>query len=207
MYIDKYPSKLLEKAVHEFSKLPGIGERTALRLVLWLLHQDREDAITFGNSVIELKENVKFCKTCYNISDSDQCEICASPKRDKGLICVVETLRDVLSIENTHQYQGVYHVLGGKISPLDGIGPKDLHIEPLIERVSGNDEIYEVIFALSTTMEGDTTNFYLYKKLQPHDIKISTLARGLAVGDELEYADEITLGRSLSNRIPFVPTV
>lgn len=205
MYIDKYPSKLLENAVQEFSKLPGIGERTALRLVLWLLHQDKEEAVGFGNSIIELKEQIKFCKTCYNISDADECEICSNPRRDKGLICVVETLRDVLSIENTHQYQGVYHVLGGKISPLDGIGPKDLNIDPLINRVSESHEIYEVIFALSTTMEGDTTNFYLYKKLQPLQVNISTLARGLAVGDELEYADEITLGRSISNRIPFSP--
>jgi recombination protein RecR len=206
MYIDKYPSKLLENAVQEFSKLPGIGERTALRLVLWLLNQDKQEAVGFGNSIIELKEQVKFCKTCFNISDSEQCEICASPRRDKGLICVVETLRDVLSIENTQQYQGVYHVLGGKISPLDGIGPRDLHIEQLIKRVSENNDIYEVIFALSTTMEGDTTNFYLYKKLQPYHVRLSTLARGLAVGDELEYADEITLGRSISNRIPFTPS-
>jgi len=201
-----YPSKLLEQAVREFAKLPGIGNKTALRLVLHLLKQEPGDVELFGQTIIELKKNVKHCKICRNISDTDICQICSNKSRDHQTICVVENIRDVMSIENTNQYNGVYHVLGGIISPMDGTGPGDLFIDSLEKRVSEGD-IHEIILALSTTMEGDTTNFYIYKRLNKYPVKITTLARGVAIGDELEYADEITLGRSIINRTPFDSTL
>lgn len=201
-----YPSKLLENAVNEFAKLPGIGKKTALRLVLHLLKQDQEDAVNFGTSIITLKNEIKFCRECHNISDSERCDICANPLRDKETICVVESIRDVLAIENTQSFKGVYHVLGGIISPMDGIGPKDLNIDSLEQKAAyGNSK--EIILALSTTLEGDTTNFYLYKRLCKYPVEITTLARGVSIGDELEYADEITLGRSMQNRIQFEPSI
>ena len=202
MNIDKYPSKLLENAVNEFSKLPGIGRKSALRLVLHLLRQDVEAVNYFGNSLIQLRNDIKHCKICHNISDTDICQICNNPVRNRSVICVVENIRDVMSVENTQQFNGLYHVLGGIISPMDGIGPAELEIESLVSRVE-KDDIIEVILALSTTMEGDTTNFYIYRKLKDKEVKISTLARGVSVGDELEYTDEITLGRSLTNRVPY----
>jgi recombination protein RecR len=194
-----YPSKLLEKAVHEFSKLPGVGNKTALRLVLHLLRQNREDASALGQAIIELCSNIRYCKSCHNISDSEICEICSDPARLQTQICVVESIRDILAIENTQQYNGIYHVLGGIISPMDGIGPSDLHIKPLENKVVEG-KIEEIILALSTTMEGDTTNFYLYRKFSAYPVKISILARGVSIGDELEYADELTLGKSILNR-------
>lgn len=202
MNIDKYPSKLLENAVNEFSKLPGIGRKSALRLVLHLLRQDVEAVNYFGNSLIQLRNDIKHCKICHNISDTDICQICNNHSRNRSVICVVENIRDVMSVENTQQFNGLYHVLGGIISPMDGIGPAELEIESLVSRVE-KDDIIEVILALSTTMEGDTTNFYIYRKLKDKEVKISTLARGVSVGDELEYTDEITLGRSLTNRVPY----
>lgn len=198
----EYPSKLLENAVKEFAKLPGIGSKTALRLVLHLLKQDVPEAVAFGQSVIDLRQQIKHCKLCHNISDTDKCAICSDTSRDHSVICVVESIKDVLAIENTQQYKGVYHVLGGIISPMDGIGPGDLSIAMLEERAKQN-HVEEIILALSTTMEGDTTNFYLYKKLNAYPVLITTLARGVAIGDELEYADEVTLGRSLVNRTKF----
>ncbi|MFA8433682.1 MAG: recombination mediator RecR [Marinifilaceae bacterium] len=197
-----FPSKLLENAVNEFAKLPGIGRKTALRLVLHMLKQEKEDVHLFGNTLIQLRDEIKHCKSCHNISDTELCDICANPKRDHETICVVENIRDVMSVENTQQYQGIYHVLGGIISPMDGIGPGDLNIDPLVKKVSEG-EVQEVILALSTTMEGDTTNFYLYRKLHQYDITITTIARGVSIGDELEYTDEVTLGRSIANRTPF----
>jgi recombination protein RecR len=202
MNIDKYPSKLLENAVNEFSKLPGIGRKSALRLVLHLLRQDVEAVNYFGNSLIQLRNDIKHCKICHNISDTDICQICNNHSRNRSVICVVENIRDVMSVENTQQFNGLYHVLGGIISPMDGIGPAELEIDSLVSRVE-KDDIIEVILALSTTMEGDTTNFYIYRKLKHKEVKISTLARGVSVGDELEYTDEITLGRSLTNRVPY----
>ncbi|WP_372773582.1 recombination mediator RecR [Mangrovibacterium sp.] len=202
MMIEKFPSRLLENAVNEFSKLPGIGRKTALRLVLHLLKQEKNDVEIFGNSIIQARTEIKHCKVCHNISDHDICNICSHPDRTGEIICVVETIRDVMAIENTRQFIGLYHVLGGIISPMDGIGPADLEINSLIERVREG-KVSEVILALSTTMEGDTTNFYIYKKLKEFKIKISTLARGVSVGDELEYADELTLGRSIKNRLDF----
>lgn len=204
--MEKYPSKLLENAVNEFSKLPGIGRKSALRLVLHLLRQDTEAVNNFGNSVIQLRNEVKHCKVCHNISDTEICQICANPARNRSVVCVVENIRDVLSIENTQQYNGLYHVLGGIISPMDGIGPADLTIDSLVERAA-NGETIEIILALSTTMEGDTTNFYIFRKLKGSEIKISTLARGVSIGDELEYTDEITLGRSLINRVPYESSI
>ena len=201
MYLT-YPSKLLEEAVNEFSKLPGIGNKTALRLVLHLLRQDKESIEQFGQTVLNLGSNIRYCKLCRNISDEEICSVCADKHRDHTTICVVENVKDVMIIENTHQYKGVYHVLGGIISPMDGIGPADLNIGSLEERVQ-NGNISELIFALSTTMEGDTTNFYLYRKLGSKIPVISTLARGVAIGDELEFIDEVTLGKSIQNRIPF----
>ncbi|MFD2744553.1 MULTISPECIES: recombination mediator RecR [Sphingobacterium] len=197
-----FSSKLLEQAVEEFGKLPGVGKKTALRLVLHLLKQSKEDVSRFSNAFTQLKEHIKYCKQCFNISDTDICEICQSPKRDRATICVVEDTRDVMAIENTNQYQGVYHVLGGLISPMDGVGPADLRIDGLIDRVRKGD-IKEVILALSATMEGDTTIFYLYRKLQEYAIEVSTIARGIAFGGELEYVDEVTLGRSIMTRIPY----
>ncbi len=197
-----FSSKLLEKAVYEMSQLPGIGKRTALRLVLHLLKQPNERTTRLASALEGLRSQIKFCGNCHNISDAEVCEICASPKRDEGLVCVVEDIRDVMAIENTGQYKGLYHVLGGKISPMEGIGPQDLTIASLVSKVKLG-KIKELIFALSSTMEGDTTNFYIYKKLEGTEITTSTIARGIAVGDELEYADEITLGRSILNRIPF----
>ena len=184
------------------ASLPGIGRKTALRLVLHLLNQDSNDVRLFGQAFVELKDNVQFCKTCHNISDAPLCSVCSSYKRETATICVVEDMRNVIAIENTQQYTGVYHVLGGIISPMDGIGPSDLNIDSLVERVK-NGNIKEVIMALSTTIEGDTTNFYIYKKLSECDVEITTIARGVAIGDDLEYTDEITLGRSILNRMPY----
>ena len=202
MNIEKYPSKLLETAVNEFTKLPGIGRKSALRLVLHLLRQDAEAVNFFGNSIIQLRNEIKHCKVCHNISDTETCNICGNHARNQSVVCVVENIRDVMSVENTQQYNGLYHVLGGIISPMDGIGPAELEIESLIKRVEEG-TIVEIILALSTTMEGDTTNFYIFRKLKDFPVKITTLARGVSVGDELEYTDEITLGRSLTNRIPY----
>lgn len=197
-----FPSKLLENAVNELSKLPGIGKKTALRLVLHLLKQDVNNSDALGESIIKMRREINYCNECHNISDSEICFICSSPHRDKSLVCVVEDVRDVMAIENTNQYKGVYHILGGIISPMDGIGPKDLNIESLVAKAAGND-VKEVIMALSATMEGDTTNFYIYKKLKEFDVSVSTIARGIAIGDDLEYTDEITLGRSILNRTPY----
>lgn len=199
---EQYPSKLLEKAVNEFSKLPGIGHRTALRLVLHLLKQDTEAVRQFGESIIRLKEEVKYCQVCHNISDTELCELCANPDRDRTTICVVENIRNVMSIEDTGQFHGLYHVLGGVISPMDGVGPGDIELASLVDRVAAGG-INEVILALSPTMEGDTTNFYISRRLAPFDIKLTVLARGVNIGDELEYTDEITLGRSIVNRVNF----
>ncbi|MDX1767737.1 recombination mediator RecR [Arenibacter troitsensis] len=198
----EFSSKLLENAVYEMSQLPGIGKRTALRLVLHLLKQPKEQTARLANALINLKDNIKFCKSCHNISDVEVCEICSNPRRDESLVCVVEDIRDVMAIENTGQFLGLYHVLGGKISPMEGVGPQDLTIHSLVEKAKQG-KIKELIFALSSTMEGDTTNFYIYRQLEGLGITTSTIARGIAVGDELEYADEVTLGRSILNRIPF----
>ncbi len=200
-----YPSKLLEQAVREFASLPGVGNKTALRLVLHLLKQEHEDVEGFGNALIQLKNNIHHCRVCQNISDTETCQICANPLRDASLVCVVENIRDVMSVENTNQFLGLYHVLGGIISPMDGVGPADLTIDHLEGRVREGG-IKELILALSTTMEGDTTNFYIYKRLSSYPVRITTLARGLSTGDELEYADEITLGRSILDRTPFETT-
>lgn len=197
-----FSSKLLENAVAEFSKLPGVGQKTALRLVLHLLNQEKDDVERFGHTMIKLRNEILFCSVCNNISDRQVCEICSSKKRDGATICIVEDTRDVMAIENTNQYNGVYHVLGGLISPMDGVGPSDLMIDSLIERI-GPGSVSEVFFALSATMEGDTTIFYLNKRLKDFNIKISTIARGIAFGGELEYVDEITLGRSIATRIPY----
>jgi len=196
---DTFPSKLLENAVTEFAKLPGIGKKTALRLVLHLLKQDKDDVHRFSNSITRLRDEIRHCKICRNISDTEVCNICSNESRDHGTVCVVENIRDVMSIENTQQYHGVFHVLGGIISPMDGIGPADLEIDSLIKRVTGGD-VKEIILALSTTMEGDSTNFYIFKKLKESGVKVSMLARGVSIGDELEYIDEVTLGRSIINR-------
>ncbi len=201
-----YPSVLLEKAVSEFAKLPGVGRRTAMRLVLYLLRQDAVAVEAFSNAIVTLKREVKYCKVCHNISDTDICHICSSPQRDSSVVCVVESIRDVMAVEATQQYHGLYHVLGGVISPMDGVGPADLQIDSLVKRVEDGG-ISEVILALSTTMEGDTTNFYIYRKLEKFGVKLSVIARGISVGDELEYADEVTLGRSIVNRTPFSGTM
>ncbi len=198
----QYPSTLLQKAVTEISRLPGIGSKTALRLALHLLKQDVVEVDTLADSIKELRHHIGYCKVCHNISDTDICEICGNSTRDKATICVVENVRDVMAIEGTLQYKGVYHVLGGVISPMDGIGPADLEIESLVERVKLGG-IDEVILALSPTMEGDTTNFFIYRKLQDTDVKISVIARGVAQNDELQYTDEVTLGRALAGRVPF----
>ena len=198
----EFSSKLLEKAVNEMSQLPGIGKRTALRLVLHLLRQPKEQTSQLAEALHLMRSEIKFCKSCNNISDVELCEICSNPHRNEEIICVVEDVRDVMAIENTSSFKGLYHVLGGKISPMDGIGPNELNITPLVDKVKQG-KIKELIFALSSTMEGDTTNFYIYKQIQDCNITTSTIARGISVGDELEYADEITLGRSIVNRIPF----
>lgn len=198
----EFSSKLLEKAVAEMSQLPGIGKRTALRLVLHLLKQPADQTKFLAEALTNMRDEIKFCKICHNISDTEVCEICHNPKRDHAFICVVEDIRDVMAIENTSTFKGIYHVLGGKISPIDGIGPSQLHISSLVEKVKAGG-IREIIFALSATMEGDTTNFYIYKQIRDCDIITSTIARGIPIGDELEYADEATLGRSILQRIPF----
>ncbi len=198
----QYPSALLENAVNEFAKLPGIGRKTALRLVLHLLRQEDSQVEEFAQALVTLKQDVKYCCSCHNISDSEVCGICSDKSRDASTLCVVENIREVMAIENTTQFKGLYHVLGGIISPIDGIGPSDLQITGLEERVKQGG-VKEVILALSATMEGDTTNFYIFRKLHPYDVKVSIIARGVAVGDEIEYADEITLGRSILNRTPF----
>ena len=198
----QYPSVLLEKAVGEFSKLPGIGRKTALRLVLHLLRQSDSDVQQFATAIAKVKREVKYCRVCHNISDEDVCPICSDPRRDASLICVVENIQDVMAVENTQQFRGLYHVLGGVISPMDGIGPDQLEIRSLVQRVERGG-VSEVILALSSTMEGDTTNFYISRKLAPLNVKLSVIARGISVGDELEYTDEVTLGRSIVNRTPF----
>ena len=198
----EFSSKLLEKAVNEMAQLPGIGKRTALRLVLHLLKQPLEHTVFLSDSLLKMRENVKFCENCHNISDASICDICTNPKRNHKIICVVEDIRDVMAIENTGQFRGIYHVLGGKISPMDGVGPSQLKITTLVEKVKLG-LIEEIIFALSSTMEGDTTNFYIYKQIKEYQIITSTIARGISVGDELEYADEVTLGRSILQRVPF----
>lgn len=197
-----FSSKLLENAVKEMSQLPGIGKRTALRLVLHLLKQPKEQTSYLAEALQNFREDIKSCKNCHNISDVELCEICASPKRNPEIICVVEDIRDVMAIENTAQYKGLYHVLGGKISPIEGVGPHNLTIESLVDKVKKGD-VKEIIFALSSTMEGDTTNFYIYRQLQDLKVNLTTIARGISVGDEIEFADEVTLGRSIVNRIPF----
>ena len=197
-----FSSKHIEDLINEFAKLPGVGRKTAVRYVLHILKQDDKETEGFATALTELKRNLKHCSICHNISDKEICNICANHNRDKTSLCIVEDIRDVMAIESTQQYRGVYHVLGGIISPLDGIGPSDLNIDSLVKRMESG-EIKEVIMALSTTMEGDTTNFYLYKRLKDFNITVTTIARGISIGDELEYADEITLGRSITNRIPY----
>ena len=203
MMPQQYPSELLEKAVQEFAKLPGIGRKTALRLVLNLLRREEDDVLQFTETIARMRQEVKHCRVCHNISDSEVCPLCGDPRRDASTICVVENIQDVMAVENTQQYQGLYHVLGGVISPMDGVGPGDLEIDSLVERVRQGG-VKEVILALSSTMEGDTTNFYIFRKLAPFtDVKLTIIARGISVGDELEYTDEVTLGRSILNRTPF----
>lgn len=197
-----FPSKLLENAVNEVSQLPGIGKRTALRLVLHLLRQPADQTARLTTALLGLRNDIKYCKNCHTISDREFCEICENPSRDGSIICVVEDIRDVMALENTQLFKGHYHVLGGKISPIDGVAPSQLNIVTLINKVKEG-KVKEIIFALSSTMEGDTTNFYIYKQIKDFDIITSTIARGIAIGDELEYADEITLGRSLIHRVPF----
>lgn len=198
-----YPSKLLEKAVGEFSKLPGIGRKTALRLVLNMLRRSEEEVEEFAGAVSRLRKDVKYCRVCHNISDTEVCPICSDTRRDASTICVVENIRDVMAVENTQQYGGLYHVLGGIISPMDGIGPADIEIDSLVKRVAEGG-VREVILALSSTMEGDTTNFYISRKLAPYDVELSVIARGISVGDELEYTDEVTLGRAIINRTKMI---
>lgn len=200
--MQQYSSQLLERAVESFSQLPGVGRKTALRLVLHLLRQPLEDVDSFTDAVTRVRHDVKYCKVCHNISDTDICAICSDPRRDGSVVCVVENIQDVMAIENTQQYHGLYHVLGGIISPMDGIGPHDLSIDSLVERIDEGG-VKEVILALASTMEGDTTNFYISRKLKDKDVKLSIIARGISVGDELEYTDEVTLGRSILNRTPF----
>ncbi len=196
----------MENAVNELAKLPGIGRKTALRMALHLLKSHPAEVESFGNSIIKMRKEINYCRECRNISDQDLCEICANPKRDKSLVCIVEDIRDVMAIENTGQFTGVYHVLGGIISPMEGIGPADLNIESMLARIRRGD-IKEVILALPTTIEGDTTNFFLYKKLFESEITVSAIARGISIGDELEHADEVTLGRSIVNRMPYKSTI
>ena len=200
----RYPSTLLEQAVNELSTLPGIGRKTALRLALYMLRRDPDYTERFASSLLALRRDVKYCQVCHNLSDVDVCPICANPARNHSVVCVVENVKEVMAIENTGQFKGVYHVLGGIISPMEGIGPNDLQIESLVARVAEG-EVNEVILALSTTMEGDTTNFFLYRKLKPLGVKVSVIARGVAIGDEIEYADEVTLARSILDRTTFAP--
>lgn len=199
--MEQYPSALLEKAVEEFSRFPGIGRKTSLRLVLHLLRQPVERAEAFADAVQRVRKDIKYCRVCHNISDTDVCPICSDARRDATTVCVVENVQDVMAVENTQQYDGLYHVLGGVISPMDGIGPSDLQIDSLVKRVAQG-EIKEVVLALSSTMEGDTTNFYISRQLKPYPVKLTVIARGISVGNELEYTDEVTLGRSILNRIP-----
>ncbi len=202
MSFNEFPSKLLENAVDEFASLPGVGRKTAFRLVMNLLKRNASDVRRFGETIIRLHEEIHYCKICHSISDTEICSICSDEKRDRSVVCVVENIQDVMAIENTRQYKGLYHVLGGIISPIDGIGPSDLNIDTLEVKVK-NAGLSEIIFALSTTMEGDTTNYYLFRKLAGYNVRITTLARGVAIGDELEYTDEITLGRAITNRNPY----
>ena len=195
----KYPSVLLENAVNELASLPGVGRKTALRLALYMLRRDEGYTENFASALLALRKEVKYCKVCHNICDDEMCSICGDPKRDQSTVCVVENIKEVMAIENTGQFRGVYHVLGGIISPMDGIGPGDLQIDSLVQR----EEVKEIVLALSTTMEGDTTNFFIYRKLSPYNVKITVIARGVSIGDEIEYADEITLGRSIVNRTSF----
>ena len=202
----EYASKLVEQAVDEIAQLPGIGKRTAMRLVLFLLRQPETTSLDLAEAISNLRTKIQYCTSCFNISDLPICSICANPKRQKDLVCVVEDVRDVMAVESTGQFNGLYHVLGGKISPLDGIGPQELEINSLVEKVKSG-TINELILALSSTMEGDTTNFYIYKQVSPYNVSVTTIARGVAVGDELEYADEVSLGRSIVKRIPFDGTI
>ena len=197
-----FPSKLVENAVTQLSSLPGIGKKSALRLVLHMLNQEKQNINQFGNSFIDLINNINYCSECYSISDQEICEICSDHKRDRSTICVVEDIRVMMAVENTLQFKGIYHVLGGLISPMDGIGPSDIKVEELVQKVQ-NGEVKEIIFALSTTMEGDTTNFYLFRRLKDSDLKISSIAKGISIGDELEYTDELTLGTAISRRLPY----
>ncbi len=197
-----YNSQLLDNAVAELGKLPGIGRKTALRLALHLLRQDEDEAVALGESIINMRKNIRYCKVCHNISENETCEICSDRSRDPAIICVVENIKDLLTVESTHEHKGLYHVLGGVISPLDGVSPSDLEIQSLVDRVAKGG-IKEVILALSPTMEGDTTNFYISRKLAPFDVEISMLARGVSIGNDLEYTDELTLGRSIVNRVPY----
>ncbi len=198
----EFSSKLLEKAVNEMSQLPGVGKRTALRLVLHLMRQPQQQTLELSEALSQMRTEIKFCNSCHNISDTELCQICSNPNRVEDIVCVVEDIRDVMAIENTSSFKGLYHVLGGKISPMDGVGPNELNIQSLVEKVKQG-KVTELIFALGSTMEGDTTNFYIYKQIQDYDVKTSTIARGISVGNELEYTDEVTLGRSIINRIPF----
>ena len=198
----QYPSLLLEKAVGELSKLPGVGRKTALRLALHLLRQNESEVETFSSSILKMKQEIKYCSCCHNVSDTELCPICADARRDASVVCVVENIQDVMAIENTQQYNGLYHVLGGVISPMDGIGPADIEIDSLVERVAQGG-VKEIIFALGSTMEGDTTNFYISKRLANYGVLLTVIARGISVGNELEYTDEVTLGRSILNRTPF----
>lgn len=200
-----FNSYLLDAAVTELSKLPGIGSKTALRLALHLLRQEKQTAEALGKAIIEMRENIKYCKECHNISEEDVCPICSNAKRDRSKICVIENVKDVITVESTHEFKGLYHVLGGLISPIDGISPTDLEIDSLVERISDSD-VEEIILALSPTMEGDTTNFYIYRRLQHLPVRVTMLARGLSIGNELEYTDELTLGRSILNRMPYADT-
>lgn len=205
--IEEYESHLLESAVSEIAKLPGIGRKTALRLVLHLLRQDESEAVSLGEALIRLRREIKYCRKCHNISEHELCPICSNPMRDNSTVCVVENVKDVMVIENTHQHNGLYHVLGGLISPMDGIGPQNIEIDSLVERVA-QEEIKEVILALSATMEGDTTNFYIFRRLSKYpNVKVTVLARGMSVGNEIEYTDELTLGRSIINRTPFADSI
>jgi recombination protein RecR len=200
--LNNFSSKLVENVVNELSKLPGVGRKTALRLALHLLNEEKSEVELLANGLLKMKEDVIFCKICHNISDVEVCNICSNPRRDASLICVVEDIRDVMAIENTSQFNGLYHVLGGIISPMDGVGPNDIKIKELVGRIK-NGGINEIILALSATIEGDTTNFYIFRQLKDFEVSVSAIARGVAVGDELEYADEVTLGRSILNRLPY----